>query len=63
MAANQREEVLCPSCYLPVESGVDSHTDGEGRSVHEACHIKTIAAPVKRAVPRYYGESKFDCFA
>jgi hypothetical protein len=63
MAANEREEILRPNCYLPVASGVDSHPDDEDRTVHEACAIKKSAAPVRRAVPRYYGESKFDCFA
>jgi hypothetical protein len=63
MPANEREEILCSNCYLPVASAVDSHPDEEGRTVHEACTVKKIAAPMKRAVPRYYGESKFDCFA
>jgi hypothetical protein len=63
MPANEREEIFCPTCYLTVASGVDSQPDEEGRTVHEACTINKIAAPMKRAVPRYYGESKFDCFA
>jgi hypothetical protein len=63
MATNKGKEILCPICYLPVELGVDLHTDEKGRTVHEACHLNKVAPPVKRAVPRYYGESKFDCFA
>jgi hypothetical protein len=62
MAAAEREETLCPVCFLSVKSGVEWHTDEEGRTGHEACYVKKIAPPVKR-VPRYYGESKFDCFA
>jgi hypothetical protein len=57
------KETLCPICFLPVEFGVDLRADEDGRIVHEACYIEKIALKVKRAVPRYYGESKFDCFA
>jgi len=63
MATNKGEEIRCPICYRPVELGIDFRTDEEGRTVHEACYVNRTAPPVKRAVPRYYGESKFDCFA
>jgi hypothetical protein len=59
----EREEILCPICCLSVVLGVELHTDEEGRAIHEACYVKKIAMLGKRAVPRYYGESKFDCFA
>jgi hypothetical protein len=63
MAASEKEEILCPICYLSVELGVDSHRDEGGRTVHEACYVKKIVPAVKRAVPRFSGESRFDCFA
>jgi hypothetical protein len=63
MDAIEREEILCPICYLSVELDVELHTGEEGQTIHEACYVKKIAMLGKRAVPRYYGESKFDCFA
>jgi hypothetical protein len=59
--AIKKEATICLICYRPIEVDTDSNLDKGGGTVHEACHAKKI--PVKRAVPRYYGESKFDSFA
>jgi hypothetical protein len=63
MSTSEGKTLLCPICRLPVELGVELHTDEKDQTVHEECYVKKIALEVKRAVPRYSAESRFDCFA
>lgn len=59
----KREEILCPVCDVPVELSVNLYTDEQNRIVHKTCYTQKIVPTVKSPLSRFYGESKFDCFA